>query len=89
MSIAWFDCKLGNILLDPTRTVAKIADVGLSKVLANQRTETALVSPCLSRLPDEALHLGLIAGAKSENKSELQCTIICPSSAVSNHIAAV
>ena len=32
--IVWFDCKPGNVLLDHTGLVAKIADFGLAKVLA-------------------------------------------------------
>ena len=41
--IVWFDCKPGNVLLDHTGLVAKISDVGLSKMLAASQTETVLV----------------------------------------------
>ena len=41
--IVWFDCKPGNVLLDETGSVAKISDVGLSKMLATSQTETVLV----------------------------------------------
>ena len=41
--IVWFDCKPGNVLLDETGSVAKISDVGLSKMLATTQTETVLV----------------------------------------------
>ena len=43
--IVWFDCKPGNVLLDHSGTLAKIADVGLCKMLAGTHTETALVRP--------------------------------------------
>jgi serine/threonine protein kinase len=55
--VAWFDCKPGNILLDrPIRRwgdsppKAKIADVGLSRMLAGTRTETMLVRPLRFRV---------------------------------------
>lgn len=41
--IIWFDCKPNNVLLDHTGTVAKIADFGLAKVLANMHTAGCLV----------------------------------------------
>ena len=34
-NIIWLDCKPNNILLDHTGLVAKIADFGLSKILAS------------------------------------------------------
>ena len=45
--IVWFDCKPGNVLLDHSGTLAKIADVGLCKMLAGTNTETALVRSAL------------------------------------------
>ena len=45
--IVWFDCKPGNVLLDHSGTLAKIADVGLCKMLAGTHTETALVRSAL------------------------------------------
>lgn len=47
--IVWFDCKPGNVLLDHSGTLAKIADVGLCKMLAGTHTETALVRPAHTR----------------------------------------
>jgi serine/threonine protein kinase len=41
--IVWFDCKPSNVLLDYTGTLAKIADVGLCKMLGGTHTETVLV----------------------------------------------
>ena len=43
--VVWFDCKPGNVLLDHSGTLAKIAHVGLCKMLAGTHTETALVRP--------------------------------------------
>ena len=43
--IIWFDCKPSNVLLDHSGMLAKIADVGLCKMLAGTHTETALVRP--------------------------------------------
>ena len=44
IKVIWFDCKPGNVLLNRAGTIAKISDVGLSKMLAGSQTETALVS---------------------------------------------
>jgi serine/threonine protein kinase len=54
--VVWFDCKPNNVLLDHTGTVAKIADFGLSKVLAATHTVGCLVSPnaCLALLQPHA-----------------------------------
>jgi serine/threonine protein kinase len=39
--VIWFDCKSQNILLDNTGTVAKLSDVGISKVML-QHVHTGL-----------------------------------------------
>ena len=41
--IVWFDCKPGNVFLDHTGLVAKIADFGLAKVLAATSTVGPMV----------------------------------------------
>ena len=43
MNIIWFDCKPSNVLLDHSGCIAKIADVGLSRMLAGSGTDTLLV----------------------------------------------
>ena len=40
-----FDIKAGNVLLDQDGVTAKLADVGLSKILAGSNTATLLVGP--------------------------------------------
>lgn len=52
-SIVWFDCKPSNVLLDHSGCIAKIADVGLSRMLAGSGTDTLLVRPVHN---DEYLH---------------------------------
>ena len=60
--IVWFDCKPGNVLLDHTGLVAKISDVGLSKMLAASQTETVLVrAASLSLQVRSVLHLVILA----------------------------
>lgn len=39
-----FDIKSGNVLLDDVGVIAKISDVGLSKIMAGSNTATLLVS---------------------------------------------
>ena len=41
--VIWFDCKPSNVLLDGTGKLARIADVGISKVLTGSKTETLQV----------------------------------------------
>ena len=59
--IVWFDCKPGNVLLDNTGSVAKIADVGLSKMLAGSQTETVLVSTVWLTVHMQLLRLSISA----------------------------
>ena len=42
--IVWFDCKPGNVLLDHTGRVAKIADFGMAKILESTFITGVLVS---------------------------------------------
>ena len=42
--IVWFDCKPGNVLLDHTGRVAKIADFGMARILESTFITGVLVS---------------------------------------------
>ena len=42
--VVWFDCKPGNVLLNGSGDVAKIADFGLAKILERTHTMTHRVS---------------------------------------------
>jgi serine/threonine protein kinase len=49
--VVWCDCKPGNVLLDDTGRIAKIADFGLSKILT-----TTYASGCLVSIPLSYIH---------------------------------
>ena len=42
-NVVWWDCKPGNVLLDHTKVIAKIADFGLAKVLTTTHTAGFMV----------------------------------------------
>ena len=75
LRIAWFDCKPSNVLLDHTGTIAKIADVGLSRIVAGTRTETMLVrrSPLSMTMSHSNLHKCGSTGVLSQ-----MCRRACP-----------
>ena len=50
MQVVHFDIKPQNILIDHSGVVAKISDMGLSRILAGTQTNTLLVSWNLFRI---------------------------------------
>ena len=53
--IIWFDCKPGNVLLDHTGLVAKIADFGLAKILESTFTLGFQVSSSARDVPGKGV----------------------------------
>jgi hypothetical protein len=43
LQIIWFDCKSQNVLLDPSGSLAKLSDVGISKAMLNTHTQAVMV----------------------------------------------
>ena len=58
--IVWFDCKPGNVLLDHTGRVAKIADFGLARIL-----ESTYVTGCVVRAHPAAWHACHCSGTRT------------------------